>query len=173
MTNYMIATILSLISACFTFASSWTKDPDCTYWYQVGQCLVYAAASYFFGVYPSIIMMLINAFRNVLVATGKYKPAFCFLFSVLALVFGLMTNTSGFVGYLSILATVQYSICSYYMRGEIPVKINNFINLAIWLSYDILILDVFTGITDVISIVLTTLTVKRIYTSRQRFTNRS
>lgn len=45
MSYYTIAMILSFITACFTLASSWTKDPHRTYWYQVWQCLVYSAAT--------------------------------------------------------------------------------------------------------------------------------
>lgn len=162
MSNYMIATILSFITACFTFASSWTKDPHRTYYYQVGQCLVYAVAAYFFGVYPCILMMLINAFRNYLIASEKYKAVHCILFSIVALVLGLWINTSGMIGLLTIIATVQYSICGYYLKKDILVKINIIINLAIWLCYDILVKDFFSGAMDLIATVLAIITIFRI-----------
>ena len=162
MSSYIIATILSFVTACFTFASSWTKDPHRTYGYQVAQCLVYAVAAYFFGVYPCIIMMLINAFRNYLVAVQKYKASHCVVFSVLAIVLGLWSNTSGIIGLLTIIATVQYSICAYILRNSIAVKWNVVINLLIWLCYDFLVRDIFSGIMDCIGIVLAFVTIIRI-----------
>lgn len=158
----MIASGLSFVTACFTLASSWTKDAHRTYYYQVGQCLVYSVAAYFFGVYPCIIMMLINALRNYLIASGKYKASHCILFSVLALVLGLWSNTSGIIGLLTIIATIQYTICGYYLKKDIPVKINVAINLAIWFTYDFLVRDIFSGVMDSISAALALITILRI-----------
>ncbi|MBQ0001773.1 MAG: YgjV family protein [Clostridiales bacterium] len=167
MSNYAIAMVLSFITACFTLASSWTKDPHRTYWYQVGQCLVYAGAAYFLGVYPCIIMMLINAWRNYLIAVDKYKASYCFVFSILALVLGLWTNTSGVVGLLTIFATIQYSICSYYLKSDITVKINVAVNLLIWFCYDVLVRDIFSGTMDSISALLAIITIWRIIRDRK------
>lgn len=162
MSNYAIATCLSFITACFTFAASWTKDPSRTYMYQVGQCLVYSVAAYFYGVYPCIIMMLINGLRNYLIAKEKYKAVYCIIFSALALVLGLWTNTSGIIGLLTVFATIQYSVCSYYLKNDIWVKINVAVNLMIWLCYDILVRDIFSGCMDSIGTVLAVITVFRI-----------
>ncbi len=168
MTHYQIAMILSFITACFTLASSWTKDPAKTYRYQVWQCLVYAVAAYFFGVYPCIIVMLINALRNYLISENKYQPLHCIIFSILALVLGLWANTSGVIGLLTIIATIQYSICGYYFKKEIPVKINVIINLSIWLCYDFLVKDYFSGAMDSFATVLALVTVFRILSDKQK-----
>lgn len=167
MSNYAIATVLSFITACFTLASSWTKDPRRTYMYQVGQCLVYSVAAYFYGVYPCIIMMLINAFRNYLIAKDRYKASYCFVFSILALVLGLWSNTSGVIGLITVIATIQYSACSYFLKKEIPVKINVAVNLAIWLCYDILVRDIFSGVMDSIGALLAIITIVRILSDKK------
>lgn len=162
MSSYMIATFLSFVTACFTFASSWTKDPHRTYGYQVAQCLTYAIAAYFYGVYPCIIMMLINALRNYLIAIQKYTALHCGIFSILAVILGLWSNTSGIIGLITIIATVQYSLCSYFLKKDIAVKWNVVINLFIWLCYDILIRDIFSGTMDFIGAFLSIITIFRI-----------
>ncbi len=167
MSYYAIATVFSFITACFTFASSWTKDSRRTYWYQVGQCLVYSVAAYFYGVYPCIIMMLINAFRNYLVAAEKYAVWHCIAFSFAALILGLWTNTSGIIGLLTIIATIQYSLCSYFLKKEIPVKVNIVLNLLIWLCYDMFVRDFFSGVMDSIATVLAIITIFRILNDRK------
>lgn len=168
MTNYQIATILSFITACFTCASSWSKKPSRSYYYQVAQCLVYSVAAWFYGVYACTVMMLINALRNYLVASGKYEKKHCILFSILALGLGLWSNTSGVTGLLTVAATIQYSICSYFLKKEIPVKVNIIINLAIWFCYDILVKDFFSGIMDLISAALAVITIFRILREKQQ-----
>lgn len=167
MTNYKIATILSFITACFTCASSWSKKPSKSYYFQVAQCLVYSAAAWFYGVYACTVMMLINALRNYLVASGRYGKWQCVVFSILALGLGLWSNTSGITGLLTVAATIQYSVCSYLLKREIPVKINIIINLFIWLSYDFLVKDFFSGLMDVIGAVLAVITIFRICRSRE------
>lgn len=164
----MIATFLSFITACFTMASSWTKDKNRTYYYQVGQCLVYAGAAYFFGVYPCIIMMFINALRNYLIATERYQAYHCIIFSILAMILGPLINTSGIIGWITILATLQYSICSYYLKHDITVKINLIINLLLWLCYDILVRDIFSATMDFISSVLAIITIIRIINDHKK-----
>ena len=152
----------SLITACFTFAASWTKSPNRTYGFQVGQCLVYAIAAYFFGVYACIVMMLINALRNFLLATNRYKASYCFIFTILAVIMGLWVNGGSLAGILTIIATVQYSVCGYFAKKELSVKIVVIINLLLWLCYDLMVLDFFSGTMDIIAAVLAVITIVRI-----------
>lgn len=168
MTNYYIATALSFVTACFTMAASWTKDPKRTYWYQMVQCIVYSFAAYFFGVYSAIIMMVLSAWRNYLIAVDKYRAAYCFIFSALALVVGTAVNTSGIIGLITVAATVQYSLCGYYFKSDIAVKVNVGVNLALWLSYDFLVRDIFSGVMDSVSAVLAVVTIFRILSDRKK-----
>jgi len=160
-TNLIIANLLSGVTACFTLASAWTKHPQRTYLYQVAQCLVYAVAAYFFGVYSCIVMMLINAMRNYLVSKQKFTLALCFLFCGLAIGLGLWFNQRGIIGLLSILATVEYTILSTLLKEAKAVKINVLINMMIWFVYDCLVTDIFSGLVDGVSILLAAITFVR------------
>ena len=166
MSFLLIANIFSFFSACFTVASSWTKDPGRTYWYQVGQCLIYAVAAYFFGVYSTIIMMLINAFRNYLVAAEKYTARRMLLCSLFSLAAGLLINGNSIPGFISVVMTVYYTISSFYLKGAVPVKINLIIDLSMWFVYDLLVRDVPSGIVDLTSVLLAFVTLWRIYRER-------
>ena len=158
----IIANIFSFFSACFTIASSWTKNPKRTYAYQVAQCLIYAVASYFFGVYPAIVMMLVNAFRNFLVAGSRYSVRWMAACSVMSLAVGLRVSDGSVAGYLSIIATVYYTIASFYLTEPRAVKINVAVDLSLWLAYDFLVKDVSSGIVDGVSVVLAIVTFIRI-----------
>ena len=158
----LIANMFSFVSACFTAASSWTKDPHRTYWYQVGQCLVYAAAAYFFGVYSTILMMVINAFRNYLVAAQKYTVRWMIACSLVSLVAGLAINGHSIPGYISVLMTVYYTISSFYLKEAKAVKVNVAIDLSMWFVYDLMVCDVPSGIMDLVGVTLALVTIWRI-----------
>ena len=162
MTSLLIANFFSFISACFTVASSWTKNPSRTYWYQVGQCAVYAVAAYFFGVYSTIVMMLINAFRNYLVAVQKYTASRMAICCVASLLVGLLINGGSIPGYLSIFMTAYYTVSSFYLTGAKAVKINVAIDLFMWFVYDLMVFDVPSGIVDFVGSVLAIITFLRI-----------
>ena len=162
MSFLLIANIFSFFSACFTVASSCTKDPHRTYWYQVGQCFFYAIAAYFFGVYSTIVMMLINALRNGLVAAQKYTTRWMVICSLFSLVVGLLINGSSIPGYLSVFMTVYYTVSSFYLTGAKAVKINVAIDLFMWFIYDLMVFDVPSGTVDFVSVVLALVTLFRI-----------
>ena len=164
----LIANLFSFVSACFTIASSWTKDPRRTYLYQVWQCIFYAVASYFFGVYSAIVMMLINAFRNFLVASGKYTRNWMVLCSIVSLMIGLLINGGSIPGYISVFMTVFYTISSFYLKEAKAVKINVAIDLFVWFIFDLLVLDVPSGVVDLVSMILAVVTLFRIRNSERR-----
>lgn len=167
MSYLIIANILSFITACFTVAASWTKDPRQTYWYQAAQCLVYAVACYFFGVYASILMMLINASRNALIGAGKYTKGWCALFCTAAVVLGLWINDGSAAGYLTIFITFYYTLFSYLLKTPIAVKVNVAIDLALWIIYDLMVIDISSTIVDVVGVVVAIVTIFRILKSRE------
>ena len=162
MTNLIIANIFSFISACFTVASSWTKNPHRTYWYMVGQCLVYAIAAYFFGTYATILMMVMNAFRNGLVAAEKYTPVWMAVCASASLVVGLVFNGHTGAEYLSVFMTVYYTVSSYFLTSAKAVKLNLAFDLGMWLIFDLIVVDIPSGIVDFVSVVLALITFFRI-----------
>ena len=173
MSCLLIANLFSFVSACFTAASSWTKDPHRTYWYQVGQCLVYAIAAYFFGVYSTILMMVINAFRNYLVAAQKYTVRWMAACSLVSLAAGLLLNGRSIPGFLSVIMTVYYTISSFYLKEAKAVKINVAIDLSMWFVYDLMVYDVPSGIVDFVSVVLALITLWRLRRDERMYSDNS
>lgn len=162
MNKLLIANILSFITALFTIASAYTKDPHRTYWYQMVQCIIYSFACYFFGVYASIILMLFNATRNGLVAAEKFNKYWCFGLAATAMVLGLLINGGSIAGYVSIFTTVYYTISSYYLKSPVAVKVNVVIDLCLWIIYDIMIIDISSGVVDVIGVIMACITIWRL-----------
>ena len=162
MPDLLIANLFSFGSACFTVASSRTEDPRRTYRYQVWQCLFYAAAAYFFGVYSTIVMMLVNALRNGLVAAGRYTLGRMTLCAVFSLVVGFAVNGGSLPGCISVLMTVYYTISSFFLRNPQAVKLNVAIDLSLWFVYDLMVTDIPSGIVDLVSVLVAVITLFRI-----------
>lgn len=151
MSNYVIACIFSGVTAVFTFLSAWVPDKKSSFYFQTAQCLAYAAASWFYGVYPAIVSMILCAVRNYLVAKEKYTVRWAVILTVAVAVIGLATNTSGAIGLIPVIATMEYGIFLALFRGPAATKANLITNLGMWAVYDFLIRDFINGPIDSVS----------------------
>lgn len=148
--NYAIATALSILCACFTAASSWVPDAKKSFRLQVIQCFIYAVASYFFGVYSTIVTVLLCAVRNWLSSKNLFTGKVCVPFCIAVTVLGLLFNNAGVIGLVPVFTTLVYSIGCCVCRRLVLTKWNIFVNLALWTVYDLLIADYASAIMDTI-----------------------
>lgn len=162
MNNYIIACILSGVTAVFTILSAWVPDKRLSFFFQTAQCLAYAAASWFYGVYPAVVSMLLCAGRNYLVAKENYTMRSAVILTAAAAFIGVATNTSGVIGLIPVIATMEYGILLVLFRGNISSKANLILNLGMWAVYDFSIRDFINGTVDSVSCILAVISVIRI-----------
>lgn len=160
--NYTIATVLSIACACFTAAASWVPNKEKSYRLQVIQCLIYAVASYFFGVYSTIVTVLLCAVRNWLSSRNRFSTKVCIPFCIVMVVLGLLFNNAGWVGLIPVLATLIYSIGCCVCKALIRTKWNILVNLAFWILYDLMIADYPSCVMDTIGAVVAVAAIIRI-----------
>ena len=160
--NYYIATALSVVTAIFTMAAAWVPDKRKSFVLQTAQCMVYAAASYFYGVYSTIPSMILCAGRNWLISKEKFTTAVCVPFCIVAGALGIISNNAGFVGYISVFATIEFSVGLCIFKSLIASKWNILFNLAVWILYDCLILDFASLVMDGIAAGVTVAAIVRI-----------
>ncbi|MDO4489812.1 MAG: YgjV family protein [Lachnospiraceae bacterium] len=162
MNDIIIGNIISIGSACFTAASSWTISKQKSYMYQVFQCLTLAVASVFFHSWSGVTTLLLCAIRNYLVSKDLFKGKIVGLLLVLLVGFGILVNNRGLVGWLVIAATFIYTIGSCKAMRPLAVKANITFNCAMWALYDLLILDIVSGVVDVLATLLTLVSIIRL-----------
>jgi hypothetical protein len=155
----IIGNILSFIAALFTLASCLTKKRDNVFYFQFMECSVLAVASYFFGAYAGITTLVISAVRNLTVAREKYNFAGMVIFTILVIISGAAANNRGFVGLLPVIATVQYTVCSYLIEGIKGTKYSIAVNVFMWIVYSFAILDISTGVSGVINLICVILSI--------------
>ena len=159
--NLIIANCISFVAAIFTCASSISKDKKRIYFYQVGQCLILAVANIFFHSYAGIITLILCAARNFLLGIDKFNKYVCISLAALMLILGLLLNNNGYIGYIVIAANVIYTIGGYIAKKEIAIKINIIIDLALWIVYEILLIDIPSLVFDVMALILAVISIFR------------
>lgn len=150
--NLLIGNLLSLAAAWCTAKSSLSRDTWHIYIYQCWQCLILSLASVFFNSYAGIVSLLGCALRNYLAATGRLNRVTTLLCLMLVLVPGVILNNRGYIGGIVILANVVYTFGMYLTHRELTIKCNIILNLALWMLYEALILDIPSLIADAIGL---------------------
>lgn len=161
----LIGNALSFLAAMFLFLSSILKRKDKIFIFQFFECVTLAVASFFFGAYAGISTLLLSAVRNVLIAKNKFGKTLMYVFLLLTLTLGIITNNRGAVGLMPVIATIQITVCGCVFEGIIETKISIAVNTVIWVVYSFIIKDYSTGIID--SIVLAAAIVSTVKFIRQ------
>lgn len=162
MNDIIIGNVISIVSACFTAASSWTISKQKSYRYQVFQCLTLAVASIFFHSWSGVTTLLLCAVRNYLVSKNLFKGKVVWITLMILVGIGILVNNRGIVGWIVILATCVYTIGSCKAQRPLAVKANITFNCAMWSLYDFLILDIVSGAMDVMATILTLVSICRL-----------
>lgn len=161
MTNLIIGNCVSAVAAVFTAMSSWSKDKQRIYFYQVCQCLLLALGSVFFASYAGIVTLLVCAWRNYLASKDMLTKKRIILCLAVIVIFGLAVNNRGFIGLLVIATNVIYSLGVYFAKSETAIKYNMILNLSLWILYEIFIIDVPSAIADAVGLITAVLSLFR------------
>lgn len=162
MNGIIIGNIISIVSACFTAASSWTISKQKSYMYQVFQCLTLALASVFFHSWSGVTTLILCAIRNYLVSKDLFKGKIVWITLVILVGLGILVNNRGITGWIVIIATCVYTVGSCKAIRPLSVKTNITFNCAMWAIYDFMILDLVSGAMDVMATVLTLISILRL-----------
>jgi len=149
--NLLIGNLLSLVAACFTLLSAWSRDRKRIYLYQAAQCGILAAANVFFASPSGTATLALCAARNLLIAYDRFPPRRCALFVVLVAALGLFSNSRGLVGLLPVVTTAVYTVGCLYAKSTRAVKWNLIVNLILWAIYDAFVLDLVSLAVDSVS----------------------
>lgn len=157
----VIGNIISFFAALFMIASCIVKGKRATFFCQFLECSLLAVASIFFGSFAGVTTLVLSAARNLVVAKDRYTKPLMYLFLVLTIVLGMLANTRGPIGFLPVVATVEYTVCCHYITGEKATKCSIFANILIWVVYSFLISDFSTAISDSIVLVVDAVAIVR------------
>ena len=158
----VIGNIISFAAAVFLFAGGWTKDRDRTFIYQICESLLLCAANVCFRSWAGITTLLLAASRNYMVLKYRYTKKVMWFFVALTIAAGLAVNNVGIAGVFGIAATVELALVNYYAKTLFGQKAGLLVNTALWLLYDIRVLDISSATAQAIMCVLTATAMARL-----------
>lgn len=153
MKQILLGNAISLVAA-FIAASCCVHDTRKVYFLQIGANLALALSSVVLGAWSGLVTLLLSSLRMLLILYNKYDRRQMIVFCVLTVAVGLWVNARGLIGLLPILATVQLTVQSYLAHDLYSVKRSITLNLLFWAIYCTLILDIVSGVCDLINCIL-------------------
>ena len=168
MENIIIGNAISFLSAVCMALSCCSKDVKKVFGYQFLECVLLALASCFFGTYAAVVTLILCALRNIIIAAGKFTKPVMIIFTVAVAVCGFFVNNKGALGLLPVLATVEYTICCYYVKSLKGTKVSILVNLLMWIIYSFIIFDFSTAVSDsIIAAVDITVVLKMMFREKE------
>lgn len=149
--NILIGNGISLIAGIFMLISCIVNDEKKAYKYQFLESFTLTISSVFFLSWTGVTTMGIAATRNMMVYKDKLTFAWTVLFTVFAIVFGLLVNTMGIIGLLPIIGIVQLTVCNYYLKTIKAIKTSFIVNISIYIVYFFAIYDFASMIIHIIT----------------------
>lgn len=164
----LIGNLISVLASFALLAGCLMKSPKKVYAMQVAENLILCVSSAFLGSWSGISTLLISTARNALLVKGRFDRRMMILFSVLVTVCGVWVNNRGVVGLLPVLATVILTVCNYYAREICAIKWSLIGNLALWAVYFFAITDIASGVTQIVVLAATLVSICRLKGAKSR-----
>lgn len=150
-----IANIFSFIGMCLLAYSTFAKNKKNMLYVQVGDCIFNSLGDLFVGSFSAMSTNLICAVRNILNAKKKNSVIANTIIIALITSIGLIVNTKGIIGLLPIVASIQYTICSYKVKTAQGLRYGLTINLILWLIHDCFVMLYPSVLADTVLIIIT------------------
>lgn len=160
--------MISFLASIALTAGCLMKDPKKVYGMQVTENVILIVSSACFGSWSGISTLLVSTVRNILLVKGMFDKRMMYLFMILVTGCGLAVNNKGLIGLLPVFATVILTVCNYYAREIMAIKWSLFINIVLWAIYFFAILDVVSGITQVVIAVVTIASIFQLRLERKK-----
>lgn len=161
----LLANIFSLAGMSLLLISTFSKTKSKMLLLQVGDALFNSIGSLLIGGYSGFITNLLAGIRNLVNSKGKSNKYINILFMILILVIGLCVNRNGLIGLLPILASLEYTLCSYLVKSAQGLRLVLVVNIVLWGTYDLTI-GLYTAF--IIDIVICLVTIFNLIRYRKR-----
>lgn len=136
---YVLGTICSFICAVLMAWSTFSKNKKGMMKIQIFNPIFGALSNFFFYSYSAVVTNIINVIRNYLTYKGKVTKLLTLLFIMFYIIFGLIFNSKGFIGFFPIIGSSLYAIFFIKSKNAQTLRIGLIINQLLWFSHDIYI----------------------------------
>ena len=168
MNRIILGNLISFLASIALTAGCLMKDPKKVYVMQVTENLILVVSSACFASWSGISTLLVSTVRNILLVKGTFDKRMMYLFMVLVTGCGLAVNNKELIGLLPVLATVILTVCNYYAKEILAIKWSLFVNIMLWAVYFFAILDVISGITQIVIAAVTLASIVQLHIEKKQ-----
>lgn len=136
MFSLILGNLLSLCAVVCLAISVVKKNKKSLIAWQVSDTAFFVASTLVLRSYSAVVTNSVSLLRNLCAYYGKLNKALAIFFCGIIVVIGLYLNNRGVIGWLPIIASVQYTICLYVTKNEQQMRWALVFNLMFWFIHD-------------------------------------
>ncbi|MBR1605678.1 MAG: YgjV family protein [Alphaproteobacteria bacterium] len=136
MFSLILGNIFSLLAVICLGISVLKKNKKSLIGWQILDTVFCVASTFVLQSYSAVVTNSVSLARNIVAYYNQLSRFMAFVFSLLIVIVGLYLNNRGVIGYLPIIASVQYTICLYITKNEQQMRWALVFNLWFWLIHD-------------------------------------
>ena len=134
--SLIIGNILALLAViCMGVSVVKRSKKDLIYWQSL-DTIFFIASTVVLSSYSAVVTNTVSLIRNILAYKGCLTKRLTWVFCFLSVVIGLFLNNRGVIGWLPVIATLQYTVCLYITKNEQQMRYALIFNLVFWLVHD-------------------------------------
>lgn len=157
MSNFsLIANVFSLLSATLLVASTFSNSKKKLLYLQATDAMFAGIACVLCGSFAAASVDFLASARNVLTARGVTQRWLCAVFCVAITVIGVAINNKGVISYLTVAASVEYTIITTMTKDIRATRLALMANIACWLVHDVYMTLVPSACVDLVVLSVTT-----------------
>lgn len=166
MFSLILGNLLSLCAVVCLAISVVKKNKKSLIAWQVSDTAFFVASTLVLRSYSAVVTNSVSLLRNLCAYYGKLNKALAIFFCGIIVVIGLYLNNRGVIGWLPMIASIQYTICMYVTKNEQQMRYALAFNLILWIIHDFYIQSYPSAIN---SIFLCVWSLVQAYRFRKRF----
>lgn len=134
--SLIIGNILALLAViCMAVSVVKRSKKDLIYWQSL-DTVFFIASTVVLSSYSAVVTNTVSLIRNIFAYKGFLTKTLTWVFCFLSVVIGLFLNNRGVIGWLPVIATLQYTVCLYITKNEQQMRYALIFNLIFWLVHD-------------------------------------
>jgi len=122
--------------------------------------LFYIASSLILKGYSATVQNVVSIARNLFAAYDKKNKAIEYVLIILPVVLGIVFNNRGLLGYLPVLANLEYSVAVFAIKDKpVVLKYALIVNCILFCVFNFAILNFVSGVACIVIVITTSVSV--------------
>ena len=132
----ILGNILSLLAVLCMGVSVVVKSKKALIGWQILDTVFFIASTLVLRSYSAVVANTVSLIRNLFAYYNRLGKGLTIVFCAIGVGLGAYLNNRGLIGWLPVIATLQYTICLYVTKNEQQMRYALAFNLVFWSVHD-------------------------------------